>query len=293
LQERRHRIKPMTLRITNQEFALLRNLIEEQCGITLGTDKVYLVESRLAKLVKKAGGTCFGDLYRQLKNSSPPNDLLGMMLDAITTNETLWFRDQYPYQILSDHILPQLKGQIDQGKRLNMEIWSCACSTGQEPYSIAMRALDFYRRCDCEEDCHRQVKILATDISQKSLSQARNGAYDLTAMSRGLSPEDIKRFFTEKYGKWVIADDVKRLVTFKKYNLKSLDYGIGPFDIIFLRNVTIYFSDSFKKILFNRIRGLLSPEGYLFLGAGETIRDFTEAFDMLSYQGAPYYRLKN
>ncbi len=283
----------MTLHITNQEFTLLRNFIEEQCGITLGTEKIYLVESRLAKLVKKAGGSCFGDLYRQLKNSSQSRYLLGMMVDAITTNETLWFRDQYPYQILSDHILPQLKARIDGGRRRKMEIWSSACSTGQEPYSIAMKVLDFFRYCDCEEACHQQVKILASDISQKSLSQARAGIYDRTAMSRGLSQEDRKRFFTEENGKWAIAEEVKRLVSFKEYNLKSLDYGMGPFDIIFLRNVIIYFSDAFKKTLLNRISSLLSPGGYLFLGAGETIRDFTKAFDILSYRGAPYYRLKN
>lgn len=283
----------MALRITKQEFILLRDLIEKQCGITLGDGKVYLVESRLSNLVKEIGGKCFGDLYQKLTNSSQSKYLLGAMVDAITTNETLWFRDQYPYKILSEKILPQLKDEIVQGKRSRIEIWSCACSTGQEPYSIAMSALDFYKHINHEEDCYRQVNILASDISQKALFKAKTGEYETTAMDRGLSPEQTGRFFKKGNKDWIIADNIKKLVTFKEVNLKYLNPGLGgPFDIIFLRNVIIYFSDSFKKTLFDHITRLLSPKGYLFLGAGETVSGYTEAFEVIPYKGAIYYRLK-
>ena len=283
----------MTLPITKQEFQLLRNFIEEQCGITLSEDKMYLVENRLSGLVKEAGCNCFGDLYKKLKNSPESKLLLGAMVDAITTNETLWFRDQYPYQILSEHILPKLHEEIVQQKRSRIEIWSCACSTGQEPYSIAMKILDFYKGLNLEKEYHTRINILASDISQKSLKMAKDGKYDSMAMKRGLSSDDTQRFFVQQNKEWIISDDVKTLITFKECNLKNLRHEIiGPFDIIFLRNVIIYFSDSFKKTLFDHIARLLSPDGYLILGAGETVTGYTEAFEILEHMRAPYYRLK-
>jgi chemotaxis protein methyltransferase CheR len=283
----------MALRITKQEFNLLRDLIEKECGITLRDDKVYLVESRLFNLVKGIGGKSFGDLYRKLTRSPESKYLLGAMVDAITTNETLWFRDQYPYQALSKHLFPQFKNEIDQGKRSKIEIWSCACSTGQEPYSIAMSVLEFYKQLNQEEECFKQVKIMASDISQRALSKAKTGEYDMTAMDRGLSPEHTARFFKKKANVWVIADNIKKLVSFKEFNLKYLRPGVGgPFDIIFLRNVIIYFSDSFKRSLFEHMTRFLAPSGYLFLGAGETVTGYSEAYEIISHDGAVYYRLK-
>lgn len=272
---------------------LLRDLIERQCGIKLRDDKIYLIESRLSNLVKEIGGNCYADLYRRITNAPDAKYWLGATVDAITTNETLWFRDQYPYKTLEKKIFPLLKEEITQGKRSQIEIWSGACSTGQEPYSIAMSALEFYKSINREDDCYKEVDILASDISQKALSKAKTGGYDATSMDRGLSPEYTERFFTKRAKEWMIADNIKKLVKFKEVNLKNLSPNLGgPFDIIFLRNVIIYFSDSFKKTLFDHMTRLLSPKGFLFLGAGETVSGYTEAFEIIPYQGAIYYCLK-
>ncbi|MBN1848811.1 MAG: protein-glutamate O-methyltransferase CheR [Deltaproteobacteria bacterium] len=283
----------MALPITKQEFILLRDLIERQFGITLRDDKAYLVESRLSNLVKEINGKCYGDLYRRITNGPDSKYWLGAVVDAITTNETLWFRDQYPFKTLEKQILPLFKEEITQGKRSRIQIWSSACSTGQEPYSIAMCVIEFYKSIHRENDCYQEVNVLASDISQKALSKAKTGEYDATSMDRGLSPEHTQRFFTKKAKEWMVAENIKKLVTFKEVNLKTLGSNLGgPFDIIFLRNVIIYFSDPFKKTLFDHMSRLLSPKGYLFLGSGETVSGYTEAFEIIHDQGAIYYRLK-
>ncbi|MBW1763543.1 MAG: protein-glutamate O-methyltransferase CheR [Deltaproteobacteria bacterium] len=283
----------MPLRVTNHEFKLLRDLIEDKCGITLNQDKTYLIENRLSALVEKTGVKSFGDLYLTLKTSSQNEGLMDLMVDAITTNETLWFRDQYPYEILINSLFPVLYKKISERKRSKINIWSAACSTGQEPYSIAIKALEYYRGKGDEASCYEQVNILGTDISHSAISQARRGRYDMAEMQRGL-PQDYKNSYFKRVGnKWDVVDSIKRLVTFKEYNLKYLMNGtLGPFDIIFLRHVIIYFSDSFKEALFDKISRMLLPKGYMFLGIGETVQGYSNAFDTNANKRGIFYQLK-
>ena len=283
----------MILRVTNQEFVLLRKYFEDECGITFGDNKSYLIEKRLSDVAVKSGFKCFGDLYLKLIKSSDKGNLYNLVVDAITTNETLWFRDQYPYKILEDLALPELNESINNGKKSKITIWSAACSTGQEPYSIAMKVLDYFKKLGNEEECYKRVNVLASDISNSAVSQASIGKYDNTAIKRGLTSDFLEIYFKKENNEWIISDKVKNLITFRQFNLKEPYLrAFGPFEIIFLRNVIIYFTDSFKTNLFDRIARLMSPGGYMFLGSGETVSGYSNHFEILKYQGAVYYRLK-
>lgn len=285
----------MTMRVTKKEFNQLRGFIEESCGITLGDEKVYLIENRLSALASEHECRTFGDLYEKLRISSRLGALFSSMVDAITTNETLWFRDNHPYEILCELIFPQLKQEMVSGKRSNVKIWSAACSTGQEPYSIAMKALDFFNSARVDErELIKNIQIIASDISASALAIAQEGKYSSTAMGRGLRPEYLNRFFRKENNNWIISDSVKSMITFKRLNLKDAAYGThGPFDIVFLRNVIIYFSDAFKETLFNRIARYMNYGGCMFLGAGETVSGYSNQFETLDYKGSLYYKVRH
>lgn len=282
----------MTPPLGDMEFRLLRDLIYEESGIFLAENKAYLIESRLAGLLEQAGASTYGEFYLKARNSQQSGQLCTLMVDAITTNETSWFRDQYPYNVLKERILPEYERQIAEGRRKRIDIWSAACSTGQEPYSTAITVLDFYSVAQKDSACHNWVHILATDISSASLARADAGRYDSVSISRGLQQKHLDRYFTQEANCWKIDDRVKKMVCFKHTNLKSPPTIPQTFDIIFLRNVMIYFSESLKRELLNRMAKLLAPNGYLFLGTGETTSGYTALFDMVEFQRAIYYRKK-
>ncbi|MBF0525661.1 MAG: protein-glutamate O-methyltransferase CheR [Deltaproteobacteria bacterium] len=286
----------MTISVTNHEFLLLRDFIAEQCGIYLGNEKKYLIETRLSGLAEQAGCRTFSDFYYKINKSTKNTKLRAMTVDAITTNETLWFRDKYPFQTMKEHIFPKLYNEIKTGRRREINIWSAACATGQEPYSAAITAYEFYQSHGCEADCQHQVRILATDISSTVLAQAQAGSYDYVAICRGLGPDQISRYFRKEKEKgcWILNEEIRRMVTLKQMNLKDSDYGpLGFFDIIFLRNVMIYFTEPFRTTLFTRMAQRLNPKGYLFLGTGETTSGSADLFDIVKYQGSIFYQLKN
>jgi len=285
----------MPLRINAQEFRLLRDFIEAECGVLLGNEKAYLIENRLSSLAKGCGCRTFGEFYVKLKNSLRSDRIRSAVTDAITTHETLWFRDGYPFRVLQECLLPEFQKHYRAETRDSIRIWSAACSTGQEPYSIAIAALEFYLKAGLgAESCYSQVNILATDVSEKVLSAAQTGRYDINAMSRGLPPGHLERYFRKDGNEWILEPKIKNMVTFRQINLKEpISGGIGSFDIIFLRNVTIYFSEEFKKILFSRVSRLMNRGGYLFLGAGETVGGYSDAFDIIEYEGTIFYRIKS
>lgn len=282
----------MVQNLTRNEFILLRDFIYHLFGIFLKDDKMYLVENRLRDLVKEAGCTTYGEFYLKLKHTSLASELRGKLIDAISTNETSWFRDKHPFEILKMLVLPRFHKDKKIG-RAKLNIWSAACSTGQEPYSIAMTILDYSRTLGLETDYSKNTNIFATDISATALSIARMGEYDAMAMSRGLNENNTSLYFSKSRERWKIRDTVKNMVLFSDINLKEpFSPNLGPFDIIFLRNVIIYFSDEFRKNLLNRLTRLLAPGGYLFLGTGETLSGYTDKFDIRDHNGAIYYQLK-
>lgn len=283
----------MELAISDREFELLRDFIHAEYGVFLGKEKVYLVENRLVHLVRQTGSRSYGEFYLKLKQTLPEDGIRKQTIDAITTHETSWFRDRHPFVILEQKLLPELFAELQNKQRGPLKIWSAACSTGQEPYSIALTAADFFHKRQCPQGCAKQVAVLATDVSTASLATAQDGRYDQKNVERGIPWTFLNGYFSKREGQWEIAETIKQMVTFRPFNLKDPLNGLGgPFDIIFLRNVLIYFSDNFKKDLFARIVRVLRPGGWLLLGTGETTSAYTDAFDIVDHQGTLYYRLK-
>ena len=259
--------------------------LEAQSGIVLGANKQYLVKSRLAPLLGQFGASTLSDL---IKRSMDPKerDLKMTVVDAMTTNETLWFRDVYPFQLLTDKIFPELgKG----GKPL--KIWSAASSSGQEPYSIAITALE--HQFKKPGTLPGGVQIIGTDISPTMLNQCKEGIYDSLALARGLSPERKRQFF-ESCGenKMRVTERVKKLVTFRPFNLLDNYSLLVKFDIIFCRNVLIYFAPEVKSKILNQFASSLNPGGYLMLGASESLTGLTDRFEMIRCNPGIVYKVK-
>ncbi|KYN26058.1 chemotaxis protein CheR [Vibrio cidicii] len=203
----------------------------------------------------------------------------------MTTNETLWFRDTYPFTVLAEKLLPE----IAANKR-PIKIWSAASSSGQEPYSMAMTVLETQQR---KPGMLQSVSITATDISASMLDMCRAGIYDNLALGRGLSPERRRTFFEDTGdGRMKVKDNVKRLVNFRPQNLMDSYALLGKFDIIFCRNVLIYFSPDMKSKVLNQMANSLNPGGYLLLGASESLTGLTDRFEMVRCNPGIIYKLK-
>jgi chemotaxis protein methyltransferase CheR len=277
----------MTEAITANEFKLLRDLIEKWCGIALGSEKAYLIETRLVGLLAQYGCADYGAFYR-LAVGDPTPQLRDKIVDAITTNETLWFRDTHPFLILKERLLPPLAEELLRGARMRIRIWSGASSTGQEAYSIAMTIHEF---CAQTPGLRPEMfEIVGTDISPSALFLAKAGRYDEAALARGLSAERRARFFHPEGAVWAVNDEVKRLANFRKYNLQDPLDALGRFDIAFMRYVTIYFSDPLKRQIYAGVARLLAPGGHLVISAVESLRGISEAFVQLGHAGGTYYR---
>jgi chemotaxis protein methyltransferase CheR len=275
------------MKITQKEFDLFRRLIQEKCGIALDNSKGYLLENRLARMLKESLCNNFGELYYKLKNSQSES-MLNKMIEAVTTKETLWFRDQYPFKALNDVIFPAI---IQKSKTSDITIWSAGCSTGQETYSIAITAQEFRKTISQGQNFINRLSILGTDISTRSIEHALIGEYDEIAIQRGLPETRLNQNFYQNGNNWQINDAIKKMTIFEYQNLLDLPKKFGPFDVIFIRNVMIYFSEDLKKRLFNRISTILKKNGYLFLGTGETVQGYSDQFSTLKYEGGIYFQI--
>ena len=273
--------------ITVNEFKLLRDLIEQSCGIALGDEKAYLIETRLVGLMTENGCEDYGSFYR-LVSREADSRLRDKIVDAMTTNETLWFRDTHPFLILREQLLPRLGAELLAGNRFRIRIWSGASSTGQEAYSIAMVIHEF---CAANPGLRpEQFEIMASDISPSALFLAKSGRYDEATLGRGLGLERRERFFHPEGRVWVVNDELKRLVAFRKFNLQDPMEPLGHFDIVFLRYVCIYFSDALKRQIYREIGKLLAPDGHLLISAVESLRGISDDFAQLGHAGGSYYQ---
>ncbi len=276
--------------LSKEEFKLIRDFVEENCGISLGDTKEYLLETRLSSLLSEEGCKTYQDLY-QLARNNPRSGLRDKIVDAMTTNETLWFRDEYPFDALKSAILPEYHSEMKTGKRRRIRIWSAACSTGQEPYSIVMTIMEFAKAVvNFQPD---SFEILATDISPSALLSASSGVYDEFAIKRGLSKPYLDTYFENKGRFWALKNDIQKPIKFKHFNLQSTFVSLGKFDLIFCRNVAIYFSEEFKKDLFSKIAKALNPGGYMFLGGSESLIGLSEQFRVIKHKGGSYYKVIN
>jgi chemotaxis protein methyltransferase CheR len=269
------------------DFELFRTFLEKTCGILLGTNKQYLVSSRLNKLMDQHGIKTLGELVQRIQ-SSPRSGLRELVVDAMTTNETLWFRDAYPFEVLKSRVIPELI-KVSPGQRLR--IWSAACSSGQEPYSLSM-ALDEFERTNLGQ-LKAGVQIVATDLSGSMLNTCKTGEYDSLAMGRGLSQERLQRYFEPRgTGRWAVKPTIKSRVEFRALNLLDSYATLGKFDVVFCRNVLIYFSAEVKKDILTRIHATLKPGGYLFLGASEALNGLPDLYQMVQCSPGIIYKAK-
>lgn len=283
----------MIITVSDEEFNLLRRIIKENSEISLGDNKKYLIENRLSSLVIESKCRTFGEFSRKLMSGPKAAVLVGKVIEAITTNETCWFRDFYPHQYFKKIFLPLMADEIKADTRDKIRIWSAASSTGQEAYSIAMTALEYQREHILGKPVDQCLSIVATDISNWAVEKAQDGIYDDNDLKRGLPDGYRERYFKQDDKKWILNEKVKSLIDFSVFNLQYPFPAVwGKFDFIMLRNVVIYFSDSFKKILFEKITEMLTPQGILFLGTGETVSGYSDSFQMYDYKKTKYYKKK-
>jgi chemotaxis protein methyltransferase CheR len=280
------------VKITPEELTLFSDYISTLSGIHLNASKGYLLESRLVKMLRETGTDNFTDLYKKIK-ADYTKKLEGQLLDAMTTNETHFFRDSAPFELLKHKIIPDLIDKRVPGSditksSLNLKIWSAACSTGQEVYSIGIVLKELLG-----DTTNHNVSILGTDISDEAVTKASHGYYSPIDIERGLPPAKLNKYFNKENDKWKIDDEIRSLATFKKFNLMNDFSHLGQFDIIFCRNVAIYFPEEKKKILFNRISKQLKPDGALIIGSTESIATVCPSFESKRYLRSIFYQLKH
>jgi chemotaxis protein methyltransferase CheR len=254
--------------ISAADYQFLVGFLREQSGLALDAGKQYLVESRLTPVAACLGFPDVSALIRELRTGRSAA-LTKPVCEAMATHESLFFRDNVPFQVLKDHLMPQLISARRTERRLR--IWSAAASTGQEPYSIAMAILNDFPALE-----GWNIEILATDYSEQALARARSGVYTHFEVQRGLSIQMLAKYFTRSGTDWQIAERVRRMVTFRQANLLHPFAGMGRFDLVFCRNVLIYFDVPTKCDVLNRLTQVLLPDGYLFLGSAETAVGLTD-----------------
>ncbi|MEL7597802.1 MAG: protein-glutamate O-methyltransferase CheR, partial [Clostridiaceae bacterium] len=214
------------------------------------------------------------------------------IIDAITTNETLWFRDRKPWDILENVLMPEYVDQLRKNKKDKVRIWSAGCSTGQEPYTVAMIIDNYLSKNNISDVSISQFEIVATDISGSIIELAKAARYDAISIMRGL-PEFYKNKYFEKQGRiYILKDNIKKMIKFYKFNLQKSFIFLGNFDLIYCRYVTIYFSDILKDDILKRIGLVLQQNGKLFLGSSEIYFNFNVYYDKKDYMGSVYYEVK-
>jgi chemotaxis protein methyltransferase CheR len=269
--------------VSEGDFLFIRDLVRTRTGIVLGSDKHYLVDARLASLVESAALRSIAELVQALRRGDGP--LQQRVVELMVTNETYFFRDVAPFDALHHQVIPSL-AEARAGTR-TLTFWSAACSTGQEPFSIAMLVKEESQRL-----AGWNIRIVASDISHQVIARARSAAYSAYEVGRGLEPRLLAKYFTAGKGDWVLREQVRALVEFHEFNLLGEWPSLPPMDVIFLRNMMIYLDAGDKRRLLGRMRQLLAPDGYLFLGGAETTLNLDDRFERVLIERAGCYRLR-
>lgn len=269
--------------ISKADFDYVSRLAHSEAALVIEPGKEYLVETRLGPLAEREGFASLAAFIHQLRAEVKVNGLHHKAIDALTTNETFFFRDYHPFEALRRFILPPILEQRAAARRLT--IWSAACSTGQEPYSLAMLLLEHFPQL-----ADWMVSILATDLSPTVLKVAQAGKYSQFEVNRGLPASYLVKYFTKQEEAWFIKDEVKRMVEFRPMNLIQSWPVMPPLDLVFIRNVMIYFDVETKKTILRKIRNCLLPHGHLFLGTAETTTGLDPAYQPVAYGKAVVYR---
>jgi chemotaxis protein methyltransferase CheR len=271
--------------IRPETFEYIRDALHQRTAIRLMDNKEYLVETRLSGLARQNGLTSVDDLVDQLR--APGSTVLWHeVVDAMTTNETSFFRDITPFDVLREKVFPALADQSHNARQLH--VWSAAAASGQEAYSIAMLWNELRREYPLWD-----IDILATDISQKMLGRGRQGSYSDLEVTRGLSEKRLADNFYRSGDRWLVNEDLKQNVNFQYLNLINTWPTLPKMDIVFIRNVLVYFDYPTKCNLFAKVRKLLKPNGFLFLGGAESALTIDDQFERVFDSGGSCYRLKS
>jgi len=277
------------LKITPHEIKVISQYIYNISDIVLDQTKAYLLETRLGGLVEEQRCSSYSELCHKAK-ADVSKSLERKIIDAITTKETLFFRDTSPFELLQHKIIPDL---IDRRTArssgllpISIRIWSAGCSTGQEIYSIAIVLKELL------PDLRKfNIRLLGTDISDAAIAQASYGKYNQFEIQRGLQDDRLLKYFNQNDSAWRIKDEIRVMTTFKRLNLLLPFAGLGKFDIVFCRNVAIYFSPEKRKELFNKIADVLEPDGYLTIGSSESLTGVCPKFEPKRYLRSVFYQL--
>ena len=276
------------IKIKPEEIKVLSSYIYNVSGISIDASKAYLLETRFGKLLEEEGCKSYQELYQKTKRD-PSKALEKKIINAITTNETLFFRDANPFELLKFKILPDLIDARTQKTAVGapqVKIWSSACSTGQEIYSVAIVIKELLGG-----NHGPRFTLLGTDLSDAAVTQASSGIYNKFEIERGLPREKLQRYFTPAGGTWKIKDEIRAMASFRRMNLMQPFTGLGKFDIIFCRNVAIYFTLPDRKKLFNKIADALAPDGYLLIGSTESLTGVCPRFVPKRHLRSIYYQL--
>lgn len=276
------------IKISPDELKTLAKYIHDISGIYYDQKKAYLFDSRLGPLLVEGGFSSYSELYKRAKVDK---SLEKKVIDAISTNETLFFRDSGPFEVLQHKILPDIidarTAKSSSLLPVPIRIWSAACSTGQEIYSICMVLKELL------PDLKKyNIKLLGTDISDAAISQASSGKYNKFEIDRGLSRDKLQKYFTLNGEFRKVKDQIRAMATFKKLNLMLPFNGLGKFDVIFCRNVAIYFNMKDRKRLFNRLADVLMPDGHLIIGSTESLTGICNRFVPQRHIRSIFYKLK-
>jgi chemotaxis protein methyltransferase CheR len=271
----------MMIDMNDTEFTLMKDYLHRICGIDIPADKSYLFKTRLTHLLNEENFKSFNELYVNLKDES--NTILRkQLIEFMTTNETSFFRDGHPYDVLLNSILPQVyKKKIEESVLVppGIRVWSSGCSTGQEAYSLAIILSEWAETVP--EIALNRIQVMATDISPRALNRARAGTYDENEIKRGMKNEYLEKYFVKDGTQWTASDKLKSMIIFNELNLSHSFSGIiGFFDIILCRNVIIYFSREVKSSIVSQFHRVLNPGGVLILGASENL--YTTSDDFVS-----------
>ncbi len=259
-------------------------LVRQRAAIELDAAKTYLIEARLNPVARQLGFASLPEMLRKLQ-TTPNTAAQQQVVEAMTTNETSFFRDNHPFAALRSTIIPELLKTRAAGRSIN--IWSAACSTGQEAYSIAMLL-----RTDFAELVNWKVKIVGTDLSDDVLEKARAGRFTQIEMNRGLPATLLAKYFRRAGLLWELVPQIREMASFSKLNLIESWPPMPTMDVVFLRNVLIYFSPDTKRMILEKIRKVMAPNAILFLGAAETTLGLGDAFQRVQVENSVFYRLK-
>ena len=284
--------KSLRCPVNQHEFKLFRDYIVQKSGIIIPPEKAYLIETRLTKLMLDAGVESFGKFYDYIISGKDPN-VSEKIINAITINETMWFRDKSPWKVLEESILPGLVDDLASTRKVRARIWCAAVSTGQEVYSTAMHIDDYINKNRGKGIDLKRFDFFATDISGSALNIAKQGRYDKINIKRGLDDYYREKYFSNNGSVWEIDPKIRSAVKFERYNLLDSYRKFGLFDIIFCRYVLIYFSDELKKEITVKLRDSLTDGGVLFIGNYVLHDMLKEDFEVRHHENLTYYIKRN